>query len=190
MDGTDGMISEPVPAETSKTKKCLTEMDMERLIDVHGNHLLRLCTLYLKDTALAEDALQDTYIRAWEKYNSFQGKSSERTWLTSIAVNVCKNYLRSPWNRQTDRIEIGDLMGQGSNEFEHIDNRIDVMNAVLRLKEKYRIVILLYYYEELSAKEIGAVLSCKEGTVLTRLKRAREQLSGLLAPQKEAAQNE
>ena len=186
----NGIISKPIPAEAGKKEKCLTEIDMERLIDTHGNHLLRLCILYLKDTALAEDALQDTYIRAWEKYSSFQGKSSERTWLTTIAVNVCRNYLRSPWNRRTDRRELSDLIGQGSNEFEHIEHRIDVMNAILKLKEKYRIVVLLHYYEELSVKEIGAVLSCKESTVLTRLKRAREQLSGLLGPKKEAEQNE
>ena len=57
------MISETIPAETDNEKMCLTEIEMERLIDVYGDHLLRLCTLYLKDTFLAEDALQDTFIK-------------------------------------------------------------------------------------------------------------------------------
>ena len=54
---------------------------------------------------------------------------------------------------------------------------MDVMNAVLALKERYRVVILLYYYEELSVKEMAQMLSCKEATIMTRLKRAREYLA-------------
>lgn len=176
------MISDTIPAETVNDKMCLTEIEMERLIDVYGDHLLRLCTLYLKDKALAEDALQDTFIQAWKKYGSFQGKSSEGTWLTRIAINVCKNYLRSPWNAKTDLIDLTELTGQGKNEYEQVDNHIDVMNAVLKLKEKYRIVILLYYYEELSVKEIASILSKKESTVLTHLKRGRENLKRMLEP--------
>ena len=178
------MISDTIPAETVNDKMCLTEIEMERLIDDYGDHLLRLCTLYLKDTSLAEDALQDTFIRAWKKYGSFQGKSSERTWLTSIAINVCKNYLRNTWNSKTDFKDLTELVRHGKNEFEQVDNQIDVMNAVLELKEKYRIVILLYYYEELSVKEIASVLSKKESTILTHLKRAREQLHVLLESKK------
>lgn len=178
------MVSDTITAETVTDKPCLTEIEMERLIDEYGDHLLRLCTLYLKDTSLAEDALQDTFIRVWKKWGSFQGKSSEKTWLTSIAINVCKNHLRSPWNSKTDLKDLTEFARHGKNEFEQIDEQIDVMNAVLELKEKYRIVILLYYYEELSVKEIASVLSKKESTILTRLKRAREQLHGLIRPQK------
>lgn len=178
------MISETIPAETDNEKMCLTEIEMERLIDVYGDHLLRLCTLYLKDTFLAEDALQDTFIQVWKKYGSFQGRSSERTWLTRIAINVCKNYLRSPWKARTDVKDLTEFAGPGRNEFEQVDSHIDVMNAVLALKEKYRIVILLYYYEEYSVKEIADILSKKEGTVLTRLRRGRDSLHQLLEPKK------
>ena len=52
---------------------------------------------YLRDGALAEDAAQETFVRAWRSREDFRGASSEKTWLTSIAVNVCRNMLRSPW---------------------------------------------------------------------------------------------
>lgn len=163
--------------ETLSCGQCMTEEKMESLIDLHGTHLLRLCTLYLKDRVLAEDALQDTFVRAWEKYDTFQGRASEKTWLTTIAVNVCKNYLRSPWNQRVNVTDLTELVGETADAYSQADSHMDVMNAVLALKERYRVVILLYYYEELSVKEIADMLSSKEATVLTRLKRAREHLA-------------
>ncbi len=179
-DKMEGAVTKPVHMEISNEKESLTEMDLERWMNDYGNHLLRLCTLYLKDKTLAEDALQDTYIRAWEHRSSFEGRSGEKTWLTKIAVNVCKNMLRSPWNRRIEVKDFEELAGITKNEYEQINRQIDVMNAILKLKEKYRIVILLFYYEELSAKEIAIVLAEKEATVLTRLKRAREKLGDIL----------
>ncbi len=176
----DGMISKPVHMEISNEKMSLTEMDMERWMNSYGDHLLRLCTLYLKDRTLAEDAVQDTFIRAWENYSSFEARSSEKTWLTKIAVNICKNMLRSPWNRRAEVKDFEELARVSKNEYEQVNKQIDVMNAILKLKEKYRIVILLYYYEELSVKEMAAVLAQKEATILTRLKRGREKLGELL----------
>lgn len=170
-------VSDEFCQETCSGRQCMTEEKMEALIELYGTHLLRLCTLYLKDVALAEDALQDTFIKAWEKYDTFQGRASEQTWLTSIAVNVCKNYLRSPWNRRVNVSDLTQLLGQTEDAFSRTDDHLDVMNAVLALKERYRVVILLYYYEELSVKEIAQMLSCKEATVMTRLKRAREYLA-------------
>lgn len=176
----EGAVSKPIYMEISNEKESLTEIDMERWMSDYGNHLLRLCTLYLKDKTLAEDAVQDTYIRAWEHRSSFEGRSSEKTWLTKIAVNVCKNMLRSPWNRRVEVKDFEELAGISKNEYEQVNKQIDVMNAILKLKEKYRIVILLYYYDELSVKEMAAVLAEKEATVLTRLKRAREKLGDIL----------
>jgi len=151
-------------------------MDMERWINDYGDHLLRICRLYLRDMALAEDAVQDTFIRAWQKYDSFENRSSEKTWITKIAMNVCKNMLKSPWHMRVKVEDFEQLANLSKNEYEQINDKVDVINAVLKLKGKYRVVVILYYYEELSVKEIAEVLSEKESTIFTRLNRAKEQL--------------
>lgn len=174
------MESETLMKQKSETKEVMSETKMEQLIHDYGNDLLRLCTLYLKDRYLAEDALQEVYIRVWKKYASFNGQSQEKTWMTRIAINVCKNYMRSPWHIRTDIEEISELIGKEVNEYQQVDNRIDLMKEILKLKEKYRVMILLYYYQELSVKEISFVLKRKESTVLTHLRRAREQLKKYL----------
>lgn len=74
-----------------------TEQFLERLMNTYGDELLRLCYLYLKDYQLAEDAVQDTFIKTMKSYKSFEHKSSEKTWLMRIAVNCCKNVMRSRW---------------------------------------------------------------------------------------------
>lgn len=174
------MESEALMEQKFETKAVMNEAKMEQLIHDYGNNLLRLCTLYLKDRYLAEDALQEVYIRVWKKYSLFEGQSQEKTWMTRIAINVCKNYMRSPWHIKTEIQEISELIGKEVNEYQQIDNKIDLMKGILKLKEKYRVMILLYYYQELSVKEIAFVLKRKESTVLTHLKRAREQLKKYL----------
>ena len=70
-------------------------MRIEELIDLYGDAILRLCILYLGDRQLAEDAFQETFLKAWEKWDGFRGESSVKTWLTRIAVNTCRDMLRS-----------------------------------------------------------------------------------------------
>ena len=79
----------------------LSEVDLEQLIDRYGDGLLRMCLMYLKDYASAEDAVQETFLRAYRKFDTFEGRCSVKTWLTTIAINVCRNMLRAPWSRRT-----------------------------------------------------------------------------------------
>ena len=81
--------------------------DLERLMEEYGTGLLRLCALQLGDAALAEDAAQETLLRAWRRYGTFRGEAAERTWITAIALNVCRDLLRSPWH--THRMELSAL---------------------------------------------------------------------------------
>lgn len=81
--------------------------DLERLMEEYGTGLLRLCALQLGDAALAEDAAQETLLRAWRRYGTFRGEAAERAWITAIALNVCRDLLRSPWH--TRRMELSAL---------------------------------------------------------------------------------
>ncbi len=146
--------------------------DVERMVTEYGDSLLRMGFLYLGDIHLAQDALQDTLIKAFSTASRYGGRSSEKTWLTRIMINTCKNYRRSRWWRQT---ELSDTMADIPVEKpEPEDDR--VLRAVMALPDKYREVILLHYYQELKIREMAEALGCPESTVSVRLKRARERL--------------
>jgi RNA polymerase sigma-70 factor (ECF subfamily) len=147
------------------------------MMDAYGSGILRLCRLYLKDAALAEDAAQEAFLRAYRGLASFRGQSSEKTWLTRIAINVCKNMLRSPWRRLRDWTA-AQLLPEPACPLEAGDE--EVLRAVTGLPVKYREVILLYYYQEMTLREIAILLNVPQATVSTRLARARARLKDAL----------
>ena len=150
-------------------------MTIEELIDRYGDDILRLCIVYLGDRALAEDACQETLIRAWRHMDSFRGESNEKTWLSSIAVNVCRDVLRSGWFRMWRRSKpIEELLHLTSDTPMPEDS--PVRAAVLELPGQYREVVLLYYDQNMKLKEIAQLLHLPQNTVATRLRRARKQL--------------
>ena len=69
----------------------------------YGDALVRMCCLYLNDASLAQDAAQDTFIKAWRNLGQFRGECDERTWLMRIAINTCRDYHRTAWLRHVDR---------------------------------------------------------------------------------------
>jgi len=82
------------------------QAELTRMMQTYGTQLLRLCTLYLKDRMLAEDAVQETFVRAWRA--DFRQECSEKTFLTRIAINICKNHLRTPWHTRRASAELLD----------------------------------------------------------------------------------
>lgn len=147
-------------------------MDAPRLLEAYGDTLLRLCYLYLGDRDQAEDAVQETFLRALRAWPRFRGESSEETWLTRIAINVCKNELRSPWRRRRAPAEHLDTVAVEAPE--EVDDTL--VRAVGHLPPKYREVIVLYYYREWSAAQIAQRMGLPVSTVTVRLSRARKML--------------
>ncbi len=150
----------------------LSEMELERLIDQHGDGLLRMCLLYLKDYGLAEDAVQETYLRAYRSWHGFEGRSSEKTWLTAIAINVCRTMLRNPWRRRNAGEE---ALAQISVEDPDMPDPT-VARAVMNLPKDQRIAIILFYVQEMKIREIADALEIPQATVSSRLNRARKKL--------------
>ena len=161
------------PTENKALSYLQDEDGFARLLDDWGDRLLRLCTLYLKDIHLAEDAVQETLLKAWRKADTFHGEGSETTWITRIAINVCKSYLRSPWKRRRAPAEELDTLFAPSAD-PQVDDTLP--RAILALSRPYREVIILYYYQELKAREIAEILGVDVSTVTARLSRARKQL--------------
>ena len=142
-------------------------------MEQYGSSLLRMSALYLKDADLAQDAVQETFIKAYRHLNDYRGESSEKTWLTSICVNTCRDMLRTAWFRHYSRIDL-DSLPERPADFEFPDNT--VLTEVTRLPARYREVVLLRYYQGLKLKEVAGALRLSEGKVRSRLKRANDLL--------------
>ena len=157
-----------------------TEQFLERLMNTYGDELLRMCYLYLKDHQLAEDAVQDTYIKAMKSYKSFKHKSSEKTWLMRIAINCCKNVMRSRWfNIRQNNLD-NHIEKISDDPIENFVEKNSVSAAIMALNADDRQIIVLYYYQELSVKEIAMIIGKSENTTIQRLSRARGKMKKLL----------
>ncbi len=147
--------------------------ELDRLMEQYGSSLLRMSALYLKDADLAQDAVQETFIKAYRHLNEYRGESSEKTWLTAICVNTCRDMLRTAWFRHQSRIDL-DSLPEKPADFAFPDNT--VLTEVMRLPAKYREVVLLRYYGELKLKEVAGALRLSEGKVRSRLNKANDLL--------------
>ncbi len=148
----------------------MPEETLDRLMQQHGTRLLRLCILYLRDVQLAQDAVQDTFLRAYRRFSTFRGEAEALTWLTSIAVNVCRDYLRGGWFRHVDRRADAADLPESAVDFPFPDST--VIQEVMGLADPYREVILLRYYQQMKQKDIARILHVGERTVRQRLKKA------------------
>ena len=149
---------------------------LRELMEQYGTDLLRLCCMYLRDYQLAEDAVQDTFIKVYRGLDQFRGDALVKTWIIRIAVNTCKNIIRTRWFRM-ERQELPETV---HDPLQDMEQRTDVHSAVSSLPVRLREVILLYYFEGFSVREISQILQIKEGAVLQRMKRGRERLRDVL----------
>ena len=136
--------------------------------------LLRTCYAYLGDIALAEDAVQDTFLKAWKGFDRFRGASEEKTWLMRIAINTCKDIQRSAWFRHIDRSATLDKLPEGIESFTSKDDTLT--RAIMALRPRIREVVLLHWYQQLSGDETAKALGVSRSTVYNRLYKAQRQL--------------
>lgn len=152
--------------------------ELTRLMTQYGSSLLRMCRLYLRDEQLSEDAVQETFIKAYRKLDTFRGESSELTWLTGIAVNVCRDALRTAWFRRIDRRVDISALPECAQADEYDDGA--VLTEVMRLPAKLREVILLRYYQDMTIRETADALHLATSTVKDRQQKANAILHSRL----------
>ena len=148
---------------------------LARMVAQYEVTLLRTCYMYLRDRGMAEDATQETFLKAYKALETFRAESSEKTWLMRIAINTCRDMQRSAWFRFVDRrVEMEQLpLPAKDPAFEEAD---DLTQAILRLPPRYREVVLLYYYQDMTLREIASVLNIPVSTVGKRVKAACSKL--------------
>lgn len=157
--------------------------EITRLVEEYGNDVLRIATVILKSKELAEDVYQETFLRVVRSYSNYRGESSEKTWIISIAVNICRDYMRSAWKR---RVVVTDVFLNSSSEddtediIEKRNEKRVLLNAIMKLPDKYREIIHLHYYQEMGINDISKVLKIPGGTVKSRLFKARALLHDMI----------
>jgi RNA polymerase sigma factor (sigma-70 family) len=138
-------------------------------VEKYGDMLYRLSLSMLRNKQDAEDSVQDTFMRYLYKKHKFNDEEHEKAWLLRVCINVCKNKLRA--RKRHEYVSMEDL---GVYDFTYKD--FSIFDAVSKLPEKYKAVILLYYVEEYKVDEIAKILNISSSAVKKRLQRAREML--------------
>ena len=148
--------------------------ELENLMELYGDEIKRFCTLQLRDPFQAEDAAQDTFVKAWKALDTFRNESSQKTWLMHIAVNTCRDYQRTGWFRHMDRRIVPEDLPEQPHEDEVPDG--EVTEAIRSLPTKLRTMILLRYYEGLSLKETAAAAGISLATAKRQISKANQLL--------------
>ncbi|WP_028516667.1 RNA polymerase sigma factor [Ruminococcus flavefaciens] len=154
----------------------MTTEQMAELYDKYKNAVYRMAFAYCKNKADAEDIMQETFIKLFTADIRFEDSDKEKSWLLKVTVNKCKDMFRSlryKYSLTAIPLEEASLVYETPEESE-------VYHAVMSLPTKYRLVIHLYYYEDYSIKEIGAITGKNESAVQTQLYRARRKLKNIL----------
>ena len=149
--------------------------NLDVLFETYGDMIYRLALVRTKSVADAEDVVQEVFLRCLRSNPVFQSAEHQKAWLIKVALNCSKTLLGSAFRRHSVP---EDAMGELSSEDETPDPT--VYDAVMKLPEKYRTAIHLYYYEDYSVREIAAVMRTTESTVKSWLHRARGMLKEML----------
>lgn len=163
------------------TQKAVSREDrLHMWAALYADELLRTCYLYLGDHHLAQDALQETFLKAWRHMDLYEKKQvqNDRAWLCRIAMNICRDHLRSPWHRRVDRHLTPEDLPPSMLAAPQEDR--DLIIDITRLPDRYKQVILLYHYHGFTVQEMAALLHIPAATAYKRLRKGRRLLKDRL----------
>ena len=152
----------------------MSKEKFEFFAEKYMDTIYRVAYSWTKNPDDANDVTQDVLIQLFKTNKEFESDSHLKNWLIRITVNQCKMLFRSPWSKMEDIDEYANTL-----RFEE-ESHLDLFQAVMNLDKKYRVPILLLYYEGYSTAEIASILGIPERTVSTRLFRAKAKLKDYL----------
>ncbi|HOQ63261.1 MAG TPA: sigma-70 family RNA polymerase sigma factor [Clostridia bacterium] len=153
---------------------------LEEWIRLHGDKVLRACYLWLKDVQLAEDAMQETFLKAWKALPEYEQRAqmSDLAFLLRIAVNTCRDMRRGFWFTRVNRaVALEDLP---PGQLSVCDEDRSLFLSVTQLPLRHRQILILYYYIGLNLRECAQTLGIQLSSAHHRLKRAEACLKTTL----------
>ena len=153
------------------------QKDLVSVMDKYGRTVNGIIASMLTSPSERDDIFQEVFLLYYTKDLYFEEEGARRSWLIRTAINLCKSANRSPWNRLRD----GEEFDPDTVQYTEIGAEDSgLWQALCRLKEKYRILLYLHYFEEIPVIDIAKVMKLSEGAVKMRLRRAREKLKAEL----------
>lgn len=149
------------------------------LYELYATDVLRMSYFYLGDRQKAEDVTQDVFVRLMTT-NPLLQPGKEKAWLLKVAMNRCRDLWRGAWLK---RVVLGGPTFElipAPDEFSRIGDQQEMMSAINRLPVMFKEVILLYYYQGYGISDIAEMMELPEGTISSRLSRARKKLEEVL----------
>ncbi|WP_295132322.1 RNA polymerase sigma factor [Ruminococcus sp.] len=138
-------------------------------VEKYGDMLYRISLLILKNTADAEDAVQETFIKYFTKAPEFTDADHEKAWLITVATNRCRDMLRYRSRHETESEEV-------LNTYAVEKSDSGILEALMELSDKYRIIMILFYVEQYKIDEIADITGVSVSAVKMRLSRGRKLL--------------
>ena len=152
----------------------------EELYDQYSNDVLRMAYFYLGDRQRAEDVCQDVFIKLYTRADTIE-PGKEKAWLLRVTVNACRDLWRGAWLK---RVVLGaptlEIIRSQDETIEQREEKEELMHAIHKLPAAFKETVLLHYYQGLGIAEIAQMLGLPEGTISSRLSRARKKLETLL----------
>ncbi|MBO6094181.1 MAG: sigma-70 family RNA polymerase sigma factor [Oscillospiraceae bacterium] len=152
-----------------------SSLSVDQLYDLYATDILRFAYYYLGDRQKAEDVTQDVFVKLITSHPVLS-PGHEKAWLLKVALNRCRDYWRSSWVRRVVLGHPGFELFPSPDAIEHISDQVALAEAVNHLPAEFKEVVLLFYYQNFSVTEIAELLSVAEGTVSSRLNRARNRI--------------
>lgn len=152
------------------------EQILETWVHTYAGAIKKTCFIYLADHDLAQDAMQDTFLKAWKymERNSAPSIRNEKAWLMRVAMNICRDYRRTQWFRHIDFRKSLDELPPSFVSVPEEDR--DLVMEIGNLPDKYKRPVLLYYYSNMTLQDTAEALGIPKSTAGKRLKRAEEML--------------
>ena len=144
--------------------------------------LYKIAKTRITNEADIEDAIQETMIEAYKSIKKLKDKKKIKQWLITILINKCNRIYRKKYKKDVS-IEEYNLDYLKTNNINEVDNKLNFYDIIKNLNYKERIIVVLYYMEEYSVKEIKEILKMKENTINTHLYRARQKLKSTIINQ-------
>lgn len=153
-----------------------SEQEANLAIEKYSDMVKRICFLHLKNEYDTEDIFQNVFIKYLLYEGSFESPQHEKAWFIRVTLNLCKDFLKSAFRKNTVPI---DSISENTPAQEDTEKR-EILAAVLSLPDKYKNAVYLHYFEGYTAGEIAKIIGKKENTVYSLLARAREKLKKML----------